>query len=293
MTSAQDLEVATLEGRVAALLTSLETSSTPAALAEAAALLALPTTLHCRPGGLAKSEGGFIVTPPALVLVTSQATSRCGRLGPEAGTRGLERNLEVPGFEEEPKPWAVHNLPALELAGRQVEVVDHCGPGNFVLKLASGASGRVTTARLLAGPGEGWDEAAAGDFARLVQGRLVRVGRVEGVMVELLLGDQGMSVAACLAFLGHTAPPTAATTRFQQEEQLGDIAEGCREQKFPSPDLILLTFHDHPETEKRILALSEALGGLQGAAAEELVAAEAPPGWVEAGSAVLAPWQVS
>ena len=148
---------------------------------------------------------------------------------------------------------------------------------------------RVAAACLLAGPGEGWGEAAAGDFTRLLQGRSVRVGRVVGGMVELLLGDQGISVAACLAFLGHAAAATA--TRFQPEQELGATAEGCREQELPSPDLILLTFHDHPETEERILALSAALGGLQGAA-EELLAGAAPPGWVEVGSAVLAPWQV-
>ena len=159
------MELGSLVGRVVALLATMETSTTPATLAEAAALLALPTTLHCRPGGLAESEGGIIVTPPTLVLVSSQegveefkevkkneeatavdsvsiakevepvtavgASRLWGNLGAETDTRKMEEDFEISCLEEEQDSCKVQHLSVLEVVGRQVEVVGHSGPGRW------------------------------------------------------------------------------------------------------------------------------------------------------------------
>ena len=87
----------------------------------------------------------------------------------------------------------------------------------------------------------------------------------------------------CLQLLGHL-PHTSPTVLsvFQSEDQLAGAVLGCSDQHQPSPDLLLLLLRDSPSTDQRLLALQELEW------AEEW---RGPPGWVQEGSAVLAPWQ--
>ena len=88
----------------------------------------------------------------------------------------------------------------------------------------------------------------------------------------------------CLQLLGHLprTSPSAAPV-FQPEDHLAGAVLGCRDQHQPSPDHLLLLLQDSPSMDRRLLALKELEGAKEW---------RGPPGLVEEGSAVLAPWQV-
>ena len=133
-----------------------------------------------------------------------------------------------------------------------------------------------------------WSSQALLDWTQLVKDKRLKVLRVVDTtrnIVELSLGEMGPLVEDCLQFLGHIPVIQPSKTEFQREEKQGHVGLACIEQEQPTPDCLLLLFRDNPQLEERL----ETLQRIQ----EEAGQLESPPGWVEVGSALLAPWQVT
>jgi hypothetical protein len=136
--------------------------------------------------------------------------------------------------------------------------------------------------------GPHWGEEARKDWVRLLEGRELRLLRLvnpKGRVVELGLGEAGPGLGPCLQFLGHLSGPAPGAVCLETEgmEGRGTRGLGCPEQEAPSPDCLLLILQDSPNMEARIARLRQ----LEEVAAETSV----PPGWVEEGSALVAPWE--
>ena len=131
-----------------------------------------------------------------------------------------------------------------------------------------------------------WEGKMLEDWTRLVEGRSLRIIKIvdpEKNLVELSFEEDGCTVMDCLWFLEHLPGPKGALVKFKQDQELGTVGLGSQDQEQPSPASLLLMFPDKPQ-------LVEILGTL--ADLEERTAtACSPAGWVEEGSAVLAPWE--
>merc|ERR1719233_2862889 len=128
-----------------------------------------------------------------------------------------------------------------------------------------------------------WDDEALSDWARLVQDRQFMLTVVDVELHTVELTEDCVSLVSRLAFLGHTQPPTAffSQQHYEHSSQLSTIATLCSDYQDICPHSILLYF-DNPLHESHV----EILGQLNGH--DGLVG---PPGFVEEGCAVIAPWE--